>query len=82
MKRNLEIKAFSTWENKKSGNFYTVIFPVGINTTNGQEGKEIVTYTNVENFHLFLYDHEMAGPPYHRELNEFVEKFEFVRNFE
>lgn len=62
----------STWKNKKNGRLYTIIHGDGTNSTNAQDGQVMVTYrrhpTEVPD----------GGRWYHREIREFVQKFELI----
>lgn len=55
-------KKSGIYKNKKTGNEYKVLFTV-INTTNAQDGQEMVVYTRDDKI-------------FAREINEFFEKFE------
>lgn len=75
-----KITPFSTWRNKKTGGYYRVLFPLGYNTTNSQSHSPMVTYTNIENVSNLQFSPQHAEPPYHKNVDEFLVKFEFVRS--
>lgn len=60
--KNKIFKKSGIYTNKKTGKEYKVLF-TGINTTNSQDGQEMVAYIG-------------DGKIFFREINEFFEKFE------
>lgn len=63
--KNLLEKTY--YRNKKTVNYYMVMYQESINTTNAQDGQEMIIYTDMQN-HVFI-----------REKNEFFEKFEQLK---
>lgn len=60
--KNLLEKTY--YKNKKKGDYYKVMCQESINTTNAQDGEEMVIYT------------DMKGKVFQRKKSEFFEKFE------